>query len=41
MVIGDSLFWQLVDADRIGFKILKRWDLRGKHSYPVYRVLRK
>jgi len=41
MVIGDSLFWQLVDADRVSFKILKRWDLRGKHSYPVYRVLRK
>jgi len=38
MVIGDNLFWRLIDNDGLDFKLLKHWDLIGKSSYPVYRV---
>ncbi|MFQ5970507.1 MAG: adenylate/guanylate cyclase domain-containing protein [Nitrososphaerales archaeon] len=40
MVIGDSLFWRLPRED-FDFKIVNRWDLSGKWSYPVYVVERR
>lgn len=41
MVIGDNLFWKLIHTDYFDFKLLNRWDLSGRHSYPVYLVKRK
>ncbi len=41
MVIGDNLFWRLVDSEYLDFRLLKRWELIGKHSYPVYRAVLK
>ena len=41
MVVGDNLFWELMHADDFDFKLLNRWDLSGRHSYPVYLVKRR
>jgi class 3 adenylate cyclase len=38
MVIGDNLFWQLINTDGFIFKPVNHFDLTGKHSYPVYTV---
>jgi class 3 adenylate cyclase len=40
MVIGDNLFWQLIQKDMFEFKLMKHWNM-GKYSYPVYAVWRK
>ncbi len=40
MVVGDELFWQLVKSTDFEFRLVNRWDLSGKHDYPVYIVKR-
>ena len=37
-VIGDNLFWQLIDMKMFDFKLIHRWDLIGKKAYPVFLV---
>jgi len=38
MVIGDNLFWKLIDSNMFEFKLIHRWDLIGKKTYPVFLV---
>jgi class 3 adenylate cyclase len=43
MVIGDKLFWKLINNSMTSFdfKLINRFNLTGKHSYPVYLVQHK
>jgi len=43
MVIGDKLFWKLINNGMMSFdfKLINRFNLTGKHSYPVYLVEHK
>lgn len=38
MVVGDGLFWKLIDTEYFEFNLINRFDLTGKHTYPVYLV---
>jgi class 3 adenylate cyclase len=38
MVIGDNLFWYLIEDKTFEFKLINRFDIWGKHNYPVYSV---
>ncbi|MGH9922751.1 MAG: adenylate/guanylate cyclase domain-containing protein [Nitrososphaerales archaeon] len=38
MVVGDNLFWRLIDMKMFEFKLIHRWDLIGKKTYPVFLV---
>lgn len=40
MVVGDNLFWQLIEDDTFEFNQANRWDILGRHNYPVYVVKR-
>ncbi|GEM_PF-6752467 len=37
-VVGDHLFWQLINSNMFEFKLIHRWDLMGKKTYPVFLV---
>lgn len=37
-VVGDNLFWQLIDMKMFEFKLIHRWDLIGRKNYQVFLV---
>ena len=41
MVVGEKLLDELIDEQEFVFKSVNRFDVTGKHSYPVYLVERK
>lgn len=41
MVIGDNLFWKLINMNDFEFRLINRFSLTGNHSYPVYLVERR
>lgn len=41
MVVGDNLFWKLINSDDFEFRLVNRFSITGNHSYPVYLVQRK
>jgi len=41
MVIGDNLFWRIIDKDMFEFRVVRSWGLVEKYIYPVYIVERK
>ncbi|MGH9879612.1 MAG: hypothetical protein ACRD5H_18440, partial [Nitrososphaerales archaeon] len=41
MVIGDNLFWHLIDTKDFDFKLIHRWGvLKKQTSYPAYLIER-